>query len=367
MVHATTIGGAFLHNYAYHGGLFFSNQDSALSLIGSLIRGNTVEGEGVLAYVVNGGLSLYAGNLTLDTASNHALSAGGSLFFEEYDVGGDNDGFDAFGALCHSAVLEGAHVLGDENDNTPSGTTLFDLQGSLWLVLTDSELALSPWQLVNSSAASVDCFVDSRTVFSALDQSWAADAAHVCQPVCLGAQQAVLEMWQPGYRQVTLHDTPPSSAGAQITTKETVLPMAGLQPSCTVTASPALESLACAADVNSILCSFETDANPSKGSNVPRWLLALILLVTALAILLLALTIWYGYKYALLVRGSYELLCKAIPEPVARRLRRGEVVREAVASAVPVFGDIVGTPAAALSLHDDGSYSWKGQRRLGDL
>ena len=39
---------------------------------------------------------------------------------------------------------------------------------------------------------------------------------------------------------------------------------------------------------------------------------------------------------------NYELLCKAIPEPIAMRLQRGEIVRESITSVVPVFGDIEG-------------------------
>ena len=52
--------------------------------------------------------------------------------------------------------------------------------------------------------------------------------------------------------------------------------------------------------------------------------------------------LFYARRTVALVRGSYALLCNAIPEPVARKLRRGEQVQQQLLSVVPVFGDIVG-------------------------
>mgnify|MGYP001804842265 CR=1 FL=1 len=60
-------------------------------------------------------------------------------------------------------------------------------------------------------------------------------------------------------------------------------------------------------------------------------------------LVLTSLLLIYIRQSILLTRASYELLCKAIPEPIAHLLREGQTVRYAVRSAVVVFGDIEGT------------------------
>ena len=69
------------------------------------------------------------------------------------------------------------------------------------------------------------------------------------------------------------------------------------------------------------------------------------------AAILIVMLLFYIRRTVVLVRGSYALLCNAIPEPVARKLRRGEQVQQQLQSVVPVFGDIVGRPHASFVDH----------------
>lgn len=72
-------------------------------------------------------------------------------------------------------------------------------------------------------------------------------------------------------------------------------------------------------------------------------------------LVLTSLLLIYIRQSILLTRASYELLCKAIPEPIAHLLREGQTVRYAVRSAVVVFGDIEGTMWTAICKTDSAS------------
>ena len=192
-------GCTFQRNKAEIGALFFSDSDMSLSLKNSLMVENEAsDSSGVLGFVGEGGLSLYAENIALDIADELNRTVSQSLFH----VQGNNIAQD----LCNSAVLVATTIFDSGTRSNTSGeplNVLFDVFGSLWLVLDNSELQITADQVavLQDETGHFDCFMDIDSIFP---NPQGYDAVPECRPVCPTSARAVLELWQPDVYEIEL-------------------------------------------------------------------------------------------------------------------------------------------------------------------
>mmetsp|Transcript_7779 Transcript_7779/g.28721 ORF Transcript_7779/g.28721 Transcript_7779/m.28721 type:complete len:250 (-) Transcript_7779:529-1278(-) len=165
-----------------------------------------------------------------------------------------------------------------------------------------------------------------------------------CGIICEDAPSVILLLTVPEVTKIALRGSVDSEG--EVPVKRVLLPDALVQQSCNVLALSVSEANQCPILTQNTMICTAPHQNNGQSEEIPSWVWGVIGIGALLMLLLLAVSVYYIRKSVRsslqLRRMNYELLCKAIPEPIAVRLQRGEVVRESIQSVVPVFGDIEG-------------------------
>mmetsp|Transcript_3103 Transcript_3103/g.11169 ORF Transcript_3103/g.11169 Transcript_3103/m.11169 type:complete len:1054 (+) Transcript_3103:212-3373(+) len=318
-----TFGNAtFEENHAAVAGIVWASGHLHVSIENTVFRDNYATEQGCFGYVAEGALSIVTNNtlLVVNAQADCNLFEGGGITDEQTNV-------------CNTLELFNTEI------QVSTDRRAFSLPDHAWMMLHNLTVEPST-SLVDLESTAFQCFscdyedspISNLYQCEALCQEGYVRASFFSESSSTCSLSPVVERRRSPFSQEALD-------GEDISDR-VFLPKAGIHPTCAVQYSESVEYLPCANEAADLVCGLIEDS--STDGDVPAWAWCIIA-VGAVVILALALvTTYYINKTVSLTRQNYRLLCRAFPEPIARRLRKGERVRERIDSAAIVFGDIQG-------------------------